>query len=71
MYSFKSPAAYVQGRGVVTELGDRVAPLGSSALVIGDEVVLDIVGDRARTSLDDAPPPNQLDRAVPPPTKLR
>lgn len=53
MYSFKSPAAYVQGRGVVTELGDRVAPpLGSSALVIGDEVVLDIVGDRARTSLN-------------------
>lgn len=43
--SFKSPAAYVQGRGVTDELGDRIEQLGETALVIGDEVVLGIIED--------------------------
>jgi glycerol dehydrogenase len=49
--SFKSPAAYVQGRGVTEELGDRVERMAETALVIGDEVVLGIVEDVMRESL--------------------
>lgn len=52
--SFKSPAAYVQGRGVTDELGDRIEQLGETALVIGDEVVLGIVEDTVRESLEES-----------------
>jgi len=51
-YSFKSPAAYVQGRDVIGSLGERVEPLGETALVIGDDMVLGIVEERVRESLD-------------------
>ncbi|WP_101294960.1 glycerol dehydrogenase [Halegenticoccus soli] len=49
--TFKSPASYVQGRGVLDDLGAHAAALGETALVVGDDVVLDIVGDRATESL--------------------
>ena len=52
--SFKSPAAYVQGRDALDQLGDRLAPSGESALVLADADVLEIVGDRAEASLEDA-----------------
>ena len=52
--SFKSPAAYVQGRGAIDEIGERADSLGETALVIGDEVVLEIVEERVRNSLDAA-----------------
>jgi glycerol dehydrogenase len=53
-YSFESPAAYVQGRGAIEGIGERAASLGGTALVIGDEVVLGIVEERVRDSLDAA-----------------
>lgn len=51
---FKSPTAYVQGRGVLDELGDHAEPLGESVLLLGDDLVLDLVGDRVRSSLENA-----------------
>lgn len=51
---FVSPPTYVQGRGVLDELGDHVAPLGETALLLADEVVLGIVEDRAAASLEAA-----------------
>ncbi|WP_086009773.1 glycerol dehydrogenase [Natronococcus occultus] len=52
--SFKSPAAYVQGRDALDQLGDRLASTAASALVLADADVLEIVGDRAEASLEDA-----------------
>nr|WP_252490640.1 glycerol dehydrogenase [Natronococcus sp. CG52] len=43
---------YVQGRDAVSQLGERVAPLAESALVLGDSEVLEIVGERAEASLE-------------------
>lgn len=51
---FRSPVGYVQGRGVLDELGNYADPLGESALVLGDDFVLDLVGDRVRGSLEAA-----------------
>jgi glycerol dehydrogenase len=50
--SFQSPAAYVQGRDVLDELGERLAADADSALVLADADVLDLVGDRAEASLE-------------------
>jgi glycerol dehydrogenase len=50
--SFQSPAAYVQGRDVLDELGERLAANADSALVLADADVLDLVGDRAEASLE-------------------
>ncbi len=51
---FRSPAGYVQGRNVIDDLGDHAGDLGNSALVLGDDLVLDLVGDRVRDSLESA-----------------
>ncbi|MDQ2052413.1 glycerol dehydrogenase [Natronolimnohabitans sp. A-GB9] len=51
---FRSPAGYVQGRTVIDDLGDYADDLGSTALVLGDDLVLDLVGDRVRESLESA-----------------
>ena len=51
---FKSPARYVQGRGVTADTGTHAAPLGETALLLGDEFVLGLVEDAVVTSLDDA-----------------
>lgn len=51
---FKSPAAYVQGRGVADEIGTHTEALGENALLLGDEIVLDLVEDSVVTSLEDA-----------------
>jgi glycerol dehydrogenase len=50
--SFEAPMAYVQGRNVLEELGERLAPIADSALVLGDADVLEIVGDDAEASLE-------------------
>lgn len=49
---FGSPESYVQGRDVTAELGEHAAPLGGSALLLADDVVLDLVGADATESLD-------------------
>ncbi|MFC6719027.1 glycerol dehydrogenase [Natrialbaceae archaeon GCM10025810] len=51
---FRSPGAYVQGRNVLDDIGDHAKSLGDTALVLGDEVVLDIVGERIEASLEAA-----------------
>ncbi|ELZ05509.1 glycerol dehydrogenase [Natrialba asiatica DSM 12278] len=45
---------YVQGRDALRQLGDQVAPIAETALVIGDSDVLGIVGDRAEASLEES-----------------
>ncbi|WP_224447455.1 glycerol dehydrogenase [Haloprofundus salilacus] len=51
---FKSPASYVQGAGVADQLGEHAARFGESALLLADEIVLDIAEETVRSSLDDA-----------------
>jgi glycerol dehydrogenase len=50
---FKSPARYVQGRDVTTEIGTHVESLGDRALLLGDDLVLGLVEDRVTTSLEE------------------
>lgn len=52
--TFKSPASYVQGRGVATEIGEHAGALGESALLIADEVVLDLVESTVIEGFEDA-----------------
>lgn len=52
--TFESPAEYVQGRNAIDQLGGRVARLGDSALLIADADVLEIVGERAESSLEES-----------------
>jgi glycerol dehydrogenase len=51
---FKAPDAYVQGRNLFENISEYTADLGDSALLIADDVVLDIVGDQVLTDLDAA-----------------
>jgi len=46
-----APRRYVQGRGVLRELGDFLTPLGKRPLVLWDATVRDIVGRTVRESL--------------------
>ena len=50
---FASPANYTQGRGVAAEIGTHAEDLGSSAVLLADEIVMDIVGDTVTESLED------------------
>lgn len=49
-----APRKYVQGRGVLAELGDYVKLLGNRPLVIWDEAVKEIVGATVAQSLGNA-----------------
>ena len=49
---FAAPARYVQGPGALGALGSLLAEHGSRALVIGDTLVLDLLGDRVRAVLE-------------------
>lgn len=49
-----APRKYVQGRGVLGELGEFLKPLGKKALVLWDECVKGIVGETVAKSLADA-----------------
>ncbi|TYL36487.1 glycerol dehydrogenase [Natronococcus pandeyae] len=51
---FRSPAGYVQGRNVIDDLGTHAEPLGETVVVLADELVLDLFGDRVRDSLEAA-----------------
>ncbi len=46
-----APRKYVQGRGVLGELGEYLKPMGKKALVLWDECVKGIVGDTVAASL--------------------
>lgn len=51
---FVSPGEVVVGRGAVSEVGDRMAPRGSRALVVATPGVFDRYGDRLLASLHEA-----------------
>lgn len=48
---FGSPESYVQGRGVAAAIGTHAEALGDSALLLADEVVLDLVEADVTASL--------------------
>lgn len=50
-FIFSSPRKYVQGAGVLDELGQYVAELGSHAFLVADEIVWKLIGERARQTL--------------------
>lgn len=53
-FIFSSPRKYVQGRGVLDELGEQLKPLGTSAFLIADDIVWDIIGLRVEAALKHA-----------------
>lgn len=46
-----SPSRYVQGEGVLGSLGEHLAKIGSAPLVVADERVWELVGERIEKSL--------------------
>lgn len=50
-FIFSSPRKYVQGSGVLDELGDYLPDLGGKSFLIADDVVWGIIGDRVQKSL--------------------
>lgn len=51
-FVYSSPRKYIQGSGVINELGRYVAELGCSALVVADSIVWEIVHSAVKQSLD-------------------
>lgn len=52
-YVFKSPSRYVQGNGVIKELGKETEAIGKKPLLMSDEVVWDITKDAIEDSFKD------------------
>ena len=50
-FVFSSPRKYVQGAGVLAELGTYLKELGNSAFLIADEVVWELVGKQVQETL--------------------
>ncbi|MDS7721575.1 glycerol dehydrogenase [Pantoea ananatis] len=53
-FIFSSPRKYVQGAGVLDELGEYVKELGNHAFVVADDVVWGLIGERAQSTLENA-----------------
>ena len=53
-FVFSSPRKYVQGAGVLAELGTYLKELGDSAFLIADEVVWGLVGEQVQNTLRQA-----------------
>lgn len=49
-----APGKYLQGRGVMDGLGTHVAELGASAVVLADETVWGLIGERVASSFERA-----------------
>lgn len=50
-FVFSSPRKYVQGAGVLAQLGEYVAELGDSVFVVADETVWGLIGKEVQASL--------------------
>jgi len=50
-FVFSSPRKYVQGAGVLAQLGEYVAELGDSVFVVADETVWELIGKEVQASL--------------------
>jgi glycerol dehydrogenase len=53
-YIFKSPSRYIQGNGVIKELGKETESIGKQSLLISDEVVWDITKDLIEESFSES-----------------
>ncbi|WP_115717540.1 glycerol dehydrogenase [Gallaecimonas mangrovi] len=51
---FSSPGKYIQGFGILSELGEHLKAFGSNALLVADDIVWGIVGDSCVTALETA-----------------
>ncbi len=47
-FIFSSPRKYVQGAGVLDELGTYVAELGQHAFLVADDIVWKLIGERTQ-----------------------
>ncbi|SNY55772.1 glycerol dehydrogenase [Pantoea sp. GL120224-02] len=50
-FIFSSPRKYVQGAGVLDELGTYVAELGQHAFLVADDIVWKLIGERTQKTL--------------------
>lgn len=53
-FIFSSPRKYVQGAGVLDELGPYIAELGDNAFLVADEIVWKLIGERTQQALQKA-----------------
>jgi len=53
-FIFSSPRKYVQGAGVLDELGPYIAELGNHAFLVADDIVWKLIGERAQQALKTA-----------------
>ncbi|MGJ0127044.1 glycerol dehydrogenase [Pantoea sp. RHCKP32] len=53
-FIFSSPRKYVQGAGVLDELGTWLAELGDQAFLVADDVVWKLIGERTQRTLQSA-----------------
>src|SRR5699024_5484072 len=53
-FVFQSPGKYIQGAGVLNELGEETAKLAKNPLVISDEMVWSITEERITKSFKDS-----------------
>ncbi len=53
-FIFSSPRKYVQGAGVLDELGTYLTELGDQALLVADDVVWKLIGERTQQTLQSA-----------------
>lgn len=52
-FIFRSPSSYIQGQGVLKELGEQTKKIGASPLLLADEVVWEIVQETVEESFDE------------------
>ncbi|AYD00808.1 glycerol dehydrogenase [Neorhizobium sp. NCHU2750] len=48
---FASPGRYIQGSGVIAELGAYLAEMGSKALLVSDDIVWGLIGKKVETAV--------------------
>ena len=53
-FVFQSPGKYIQGAGVLNELGEETAKLAKNPLIISDEMVWSITEERITKSFKDS-----------------
>jgi glycerol dehydrogenase len=54
-----SPSRYVQGKGAIHQLGEYLKPIGSTPLIVADDLVWGLVGHDLEASLTAAGLPVQ------------
>ncbi|WP_284007069.1 glycerol dehydrogenase [Haloarcula pelagica] len=52
--AFVAPGRYLQGEGILSDLGSATATLGTQAILVADETVLSVLGDRIEAAFAEA-----------------